>query len=116
MNGQPSNKNGASPQNSNPYTTVGADLSRPAPIYRPSGKSPTSPHPFVKPRYMGNAILLTIQAAQKRFPGDFAIGMIENHCTWAFSFPPIRFGYVFHLYGDVCIIAIGSYRRREPGE
>jgi L-alanine-DL-glutamate epimerase-like enolase superfamily enzyme len=30
---------------------VGADLSCPSPIYRPPEKSPTSPHPFVKPHH-----------------------------------------------------------------
>ena len=33
-----------------PGSSVGADLARPAPIYRPSGDFTTSPHQFVEPR------------------------------------------------------------------
>ena len=36
---------------------VGADLSCPSPIYRPSGKSPTSPHQFVKPHHWAPTLL-----------------------------------------------------------
>ena len=36
---------------------VGADLSCPSPIYRPSGKSPTSPHQFVKPHNWAPTLL-----------------------------------------------------------
>ncbi|TME03676.1 MAG: hypothetical protein E6I80_19120 [Chloroflexi bacterium] len=39
------------PFNKIPGPTVGADLSRLSPIYRPSGKSTTSPHQFVKQHY-----------------------------------------------------------------
>src|SRR6266496_1891367 len=39
------------PFNKIPGPTVGADLSCPSPIYRPSGKSITSPHQFVKQHY-----------------------------------------------------------------
>ena len=37
--------------NNIPGSSVGADLSRPSPIYRPPGKSTPSPHQFVKPHY-----------------------------------------------------------------
>src|SRR6266487_271681 len=39
------------PFNKIPGPTVGADLSCPSPIYRPSRKSITSPHQFVKQHY-----------------------------------------------------------------
>jgi L-alanine-DL-glutamate epimerase-like enolase superfamily enzyme len=49
----PSGSNASTTITSNKTTesTVGADLSRPPPIYRPPEKSPTSPHPFVKPHH-----------------------------------------------------------------